>query len=55
MKWVKQGKYNLTPEELNKEEERIKKKFDYLYNLLLPYNSIMKIQKTTRQDLKFML
>ena len=33
MKWVKQGKYNLTLEELKKEEERIKKKFDYLYNL----------------------
>lgn len=34
MKWVKQGKYNLTSEELRKEEERIKKKFDYLYSLL---------------------
>lgn len=34
MKWVKQGKYNLTPEELKKEEERIKKKYDYLYSLL---------------------
>ena len=33
MKWVKQGKYNLTPEELEKERERIKKKFEYLYNL----------------------
>lgn len=31
-KWVKQGKYNLTPEEIKKEEERIKKKFEYLYN-----------------------
>lgn len=34
MKWVKQGKYNLTPEELKKEEERIKKKFEKLYGLL---------------------
>ena len=34
MKWVKQGKYNLTPEELKKEEERIKKEYDYLYSLL---------------------
>lgn len=33
-KWVKQGKYNLTPEELEKEHERIKKKFEYLYSLL---------------------
>lgn len=32
-KWVKQGKYNLTLEELEKEEERIKKKFEYLYSL----------------------
>lgn len=32
-KWVQQGKYNLTPEELKKEEERIKKHFDYLYSL----------------------
>lgn len=32
-KWVKQGKYNLTPEELEKEKERIKKKMEYLYNL----------------------
>ena len=31
--WVKQGKYNLTPEELKKEEERIKKEFEYLYSL----------------------
>lgn len=31
--WVKQGKYNLTPEELKKEEERIKAKYDYLYSL----------------------
>lgn len=33
-KWVRQGKYNLTPEELKKEEERIRKKFEYLYSLL---------------------
>jgi hypothetical protein len=32
-KWVKQGKYNLTPEELEKERERLKKHFEYLYNL----------------------
>lgn len=32
-KWVEQGKYNLTKEELKKEEERIKKKMEYLYNL----------------------
>lgn len=32
--WVKQGKYNLTPEELEKERERIKKKYEYLYSLL---------------------
>ena len=32
--WVRQGRYNLTPEELKKEEERIKKKFEYLYSLL---------------------
>ncbi len=31
--WVKQGKYNLSPEELKKEEERIKKDFEYLYSL----------------------
>lgn len=31
--WVRQGKYNLTPEELEKERERIKKKFSYLYDL----------------------
>lgn len=34
MQWVKQGKYNLTPEELEKEHERIKKKFDHMYSLL---------------------
>lgn len=32
-KWVKQGKYNLTPEELEKEHERLKKKMEYLYSL----------------------
>lgn len=32
--WVKQGKYNLTPEELKKEEERVKAKMDYLFSLL---------------------
>lgn len=29
-KWVKQGKYNLTPEELEKERERIRKSLGYL-------------------------
>lgn len=32
-KWVKQGKYNLTPEELEKERERIKAKYERLYKL----------------------
>lgn len=32
-KWVKQGKYNLTPEELEKEHKRIQEKFKRLYNL----------------------
>ena len=31
--WVKQGKYNLTPEELKKERERIKAEMEYLYSL----------------------
>lgn len=31
--WVKQGKYNLTPEELAKEYDRIKKEMDKLYGL----------------------
>lgn len=31
--WVKQGKYNLSPEELKKEEKRIKEKYEHLYNL----------------------
>ena len=33
-KWVKQGRYNLTPEELKEEDERIKAKYEYLYSLL---------------------
>jgi hypothetical protein len=33
MKWVEQGRYNLTPEELKKERERLKKKYEYLYSL----------------------
>lgn len=33
MEWVRQGKYNLTPEELAVEEERIRKKFENLYKL----------------------
>lgn len=32
-KWVKQGKYNLTPEEVKKQEEEFKKKMEYLYSL----------------------
>ena len=32
-KWMHQGKYNLKPEELKKEEERIRKHLEYLYNL----------------------
>lgn len=31
--WVKQGKYNLTPEELAKERERYKKEMEHLYGL----------------------
>ena len=31
--WVKQGKYNLTPEELKKQHEEFKKKTEYLYSL----------------------
>ena len=31
--WVQQGKYNLTPEEFKKEQEKIKKYYEYLYNL----------------------
>lgn len=33
-KWVEQGKYNLTEEELKKEKERIKKNLEYLYSLI---------------------
>lgn len=33
MQWAKQGKYNLEGEELKKERERIKKKFDDLYSI----------------------
>ena len=32
-KWVREGKYNLTPEELEKERERIRKELEQLYNL----------------------
>ena len=32
-KWVREGKYNLTPDELEKEHERIKKELEYLYKL----------------------
>lgn len=32
--WVKQGKYNLTPEEVKKKQEEFKKKMEYLYSLL---------------------
>lgn len=32
--WVKQGKYNLTPEELEKEHKRIEEKLKRLYDLL---------------------
>ena len=32
-KWVEQGKYNLTPEEMKKEEQRIRDKYKHLYNL----------------------
>ena len=32
-KWLHQGKYNLTPEEFEKEKERIKKELEYLYRL----------------------
>ena len=31
--WAKQGKYNLNAEELKMEEERIKSKYKYLYNM----------------------
>lgn len=32
-KWAEQGRYNLEGEALKKENERIKKKYEYLYNL----------------------
>lgn len=32
--WVKQGKYNLSPEELKKEKERIEKDWEKLYSLV---------------------
>lgn len=32
-KWMHQGKYNLTPEELEKQHEEFKKKMNYLYSL----------------------
>ena len=32
--WLYQGKYNLTPEELKKRQEEIKKEWEYLYSLL---------------------
>lgn len=33
-KWIKQGRYNLEPEELKKEEERIKNKYKKMYSML---------------------
>lgn len=33
-KWVKQGKYNLTPEELEEQHKEFEKKWEYLYSLL---------------------
>lgn len=33
-KWMKQGKYNLMPEEVEKEKERFKKEMEHLYSLL---------------------
>ena len=33
-KWVKQGKYNLTPEELKKQREKFEKEMEHLYSLL---------------------
>lgn len=33
MQWVKQGRYNLTPEELEKEHKRIQEELERLYNL----------------------
>ena len=31
-KWVREGRYNLSPEELEKEKERIKAKYQRLYD-----------------------
>ena len=33
-KWIKQGRYNLTPEELENERERIKKDWEKLHSLV---------------------
>lgn len=33
MKWAEQGKYNLNSDELKKEHERLKAKYERLYNL----------------------
>ena len=33
-KWVEQGKYNLTPEEIRKRKEELDKKFERLYELV---------------------
>ena len=32
--WAKQGKYNLSPDELKKERDRVNKELKYLYSLL---------------------
>lgn len=32
-KWMKEGRYNLSPEALKKEEERIKAHYQHLYNI----------------------
>ena len=37
-KWVRQGKYNLTPEELEKEHKRLDEEYEKLYRLASPYN-----------------
>lgn len=34
MQWVEQGKYNLTPKEVKRQEEELKKKWEYLYSLV---------------------
>lgn len=31
-KWIKQGRYNLTAEELKKEDQRIKEKWERIFN-----------------------